>query len=81
MLITVECLYCGYEWEKQIYSEMSMKGAKCSRCGDNLLRTKHPQDKVDYYAGAPEFKKEDDDGGEGNNGDWGGGFSDLLAAG
>jgi hypothetical protein len=38
MDITLECLYCGYQWKDFVYSFSSLDDKKCSICGDANLK-------------------------------------------
>lgn len=50
------CTYCGFFWEVRYTSNSDIF---CTKCGDrNIIVKNIAKDRIDYYAGAPDFKKD-----------------------
>lgn len=63
MDVTLQCQYCGKEWEQTNFTNSDMMFLRCikSGCNDKNIRVRQlDKVKVDYYQGAPPFpeKKE-----------------------
>ena len=46
--IKCECLYCGYDWVKEVWSP-DINGLECEKCGDKNIKAKEFRDKEDIY--------------------------------
>ncbi len=62
MILEIECLYCGYKWERNVYMRTSMDNEKCLKCKDSHLKVRDMNDvKVNYYLGSPDFPSDKPD--------------------
>lgn len=53
MLVEIECTYCGFKTERQLYIKSNIT---CDKCGDKKVKLRdRDREKIDYYQGAPEF--------------------------
>jgi transcription elongation factor Elf1 len=56
MIIGLKCRYCGVKIEMKVKDPSTLKGKRCSVCGDTDFEIKDlTGTKVDYYLGSPPF--------------------------
>ena len=75
MEVLFRCLYCDHKWIVKIYGS-SVPQEDCGRCGDkNIIVKSLEKSKIDYYAGALPFPKEEGNGNSYKND--GGGYGGM----
>lgn len=62
MKIKITRQYCGYVEIKTVYSTPRKEDLACLKCHDRHTKVKELEaSKIDYYAGAPAFKVEEEE--------------------
>lgn len=62
MTLDLECTYCGFKWQKEVYAYQTTDQLKCENgnCKDSNLKIRDlSKTKIDTYKGCPPFPKKD----------------------
>lgn len=62
MKVEITCTYCGFHWNKEVYSQSTLQYEQCTNgnCRDKNLIIRDVTSKIDYYQGSTPFAPKTD---------------------